>query len=344
MENENLNIEDKLYHFWLDALEVYGSLKDEEVFVDSSIKRLLWYWFKKSEVPKYQYKLTFFTWDDKYFAYYKWLEHQQVPTKDYVVVYSTAFRCLDEKDILFFLAQFKLWRTRRFDVAGDLLLPIATVLDNFKELEQKGATFNGKKWEIETRYIWEKKNTLNRRQLIRIYDKQVDIYNRGKIKNYADYLTQDYVTRVELEVRRELARNVYYEDLFNVPNILSIYKNYLSKHTKMFESFPWSKISLYQKNIINVDSELYQSLFYRNQRKNIFIGHAKSIYNFWFCPVRILIAEWYIQDKTKLILGVDTIRDLEEKEKKVKDGVKEAQYIRNHTDEFHANLYKYGKI
>lgn len=336
MKKIEWSIEEHLYHFGLDHLEVYGSIKDENFILNREVKLFLSIDFKKTEVPNYLYKLTFFKDNDVLFAYYKWNENQAVPTKDYVVIYSTGFRIKEEVDIKMFLAQFDLRRTRRFDIAGDVILPIDVVLWEFKDLSQRGATFNWKNWEVETRYIGEKQTTKNKRQLIRIYDKQVDIYSKGKVKLFADYLTQTHMTRVELEVRQELAKNVYYEDLFDVPHILSIYKNYLYKHTELFESLPGERITLFQKTIETIDPELYQSLFYKEQRRKIFIGHGKWVFNMWFCPVRVLIAEWYISEKTKLAIGIDICSIIWEMERKVVEHAKEQKKKRQ---EFHDVLF-----
>jgi hypothetical protein len=50
--------------------------------------------------------------------------------------------------------------------------------------------------------------TKNKALLIRIYDKIADIYQKEKQAYYPDYLTEDYVTRVELEFRSELLKQV----------------------------------------------------------------------------------------------------------------------------------------
>lgn len=325
MKNVLENIEEYLYHFWLDRLEVYGTLKDEDFLMNHKVEIFLWYTIKrKFDVPSYIFKYEFYQWEkDMLFAYYKWMQQPWVSTKDYIVVHSKAFRILTEEDILLFLAQFDIWRVRRFDIAADVILPIDLVLWNFEKLKQKWATFNGKNWEVETQYFWEKQTTKNKRQLIRVYDKQADIYARGKVKLYADYLTQTHMTRVELEVRSELARNVYYEDLFDVPRILSIFKNYLYKHTKLFESLPWERITLFQKTQESIDPEYYQSLFYREQRRKIFLWHARSIFELWYCPIRALIAEGLIQEKTQRVIGIDICSILWELENKVVQRAKE---------------------
>jgi len=57
----------------------------------------------KTEVYKYKYKIIFNKDDYSYFAYYKGLpksEKQPVATRDYIVVYSTAFKLLEYEEIL----------------------------------------------------------------------------------------------------------------------------------------------------------------------------------------------------------------------------------------------------
>jgi hypothetical protein len=56
---------------------------------------------------------------------------------------------------------------------------------------------------------------LNKRQLIRIYDKFKDIVVKKKLKLYEDYLIEKNITRIELEVRQELAKNINYQEVFN---------------------------------------------------------------------------------------------------------------------------------
>jgi hypothetical protein len=46
----------------------------------------------------------------------------------------------------------------------------------------------------------------------------------------------------------------------------------------------------------------------------VFIWHAKTIHNLWYCPVRVLIWESLIWEETKIYLGeyeVENIRMLE---------------------------------
>ena len=320
---KKLTITDKLFHIGLDHLEIYGTFKHEELFFTSSVKLINWYDFKRTNVDKYQYKIILLKDWNPVFAYYKWLSFSSVPTKDYVVIYSTAFRLLPEEEILFLLSDFNLWKTKRFDIAVDLLLDINTVLSCFKELKQRWATFNGIDWEVETRYIWEKQKTKNKRQLIRIYNKKRDIMNKWKTPLYSDYMMQSSeVTRIELEVRSELACNRYYEEVFDLALLLWVFKNYLYKHTHIFEELEWERITLYNRKTWHVDPEVYQSLFYRDKRKKIFIWHAKSVYDLWFCPIRVLLWEWLIQNDTLKFLDKDVAERIWEIEIEIKQNAK----------------------
>lgn len=346
-----LNIEENIFHFWLDELEVYGTFKDELFISSNSVKIINWYYIKRYSVDKYQYKIVFFNDEEDLknsknvlFSYYKWIQLQAVPTKDYVIVHWTWFRVLTEDRILLFLDQFYLTKTKRFDIACDITIDIDSILSTFSELKQRWATFNGQWWEVETRYIWEKQKTKNKRQLIRIYNKLVDIKNKKKNHLYADYLLNNHVTRIELEVRSELAKNIYFVDLFNPKILFRIFKNYTYKHTKLFEELEWEKLTLYSKKVEEIDPELYQSTYYRDKRRKIFLWHAKLVFNLWYCPIRVLIEEWYIKELTKRAIWIENFNELLEKEKFVKELAKEDKYLRENLEEILDNHYKYGKI
>lgn len=342
-----LNLENDIIHFWLDHLEVYGTFKYEKDlfntldFDNSNYGELEEFSFTKNEVPRYLYKIIFSKNNYSLFAYYKWDENQNIKTKDYIVIYSTAFKILSYDEILYFLEwYFILKHCRRFDICIDVIWNINGILTNFNDLHT-GREYK-KSWEIETRYIWEVKNSLNKRTLIRIYDKHKDLIKKKKIWLYQDYFDYEDITRVELEVRQELGKNRSYKEIFDDSLLVWIFKNYIFKHTKIFESLSWEKSSLYKKKE-TFDPEKFQSLYYRTQKKNIFLGHAKTIYNLWFCPVRVLVAEWYIKELTKQALWVEKIEALIKKEKRIIDRVKENKSIIKNPYKILSNLYKYGK-
>lgn len=321
----NFNPNDKMIHFWLDHLEVYWTFKFEEKYFDlldfdnSNYWELDEYKFTKNEVTKFKYKIIFSKDDYSLFAYYKWKpksEKQPVWTRDYIVVYSTAFKLMEYEEIAYFLEYyFDLKHCRRFDICIDLKIDIENVLNYFNDYD----TWREykKSWFIETRYMWEVKNSQNKRQIIRIYDKKKDILVKRKTLLYENYLNLNYVTRIELEIRQELAKNIYYQDLFDDLLLIWIFKNYLYKYTKIFDCIDWDKITLYRKKA-KLNKELPQSLYYKNYRKSVFIWHAKTIYEMWFCPVKILIWKQLIQDSTKKILWEEIIDKLESIERRIK--------------------------
>lgn len=342
-----LNLENNIIHFWLDHLEVYGTFKFEKDlfetldFDNSNYGEIEDFTFTKNEVKKYKYKIIFTKNNYSLFAYYKWDDSQNIPTKDYIVIYSTAFKLLSYDEIIYFLeGYFTLKHCRRFDICLDIDGNINDILKEFWEVPT--SRVYKKSWEIETLYIWEVKNTLNKRQLIRIYDKQKDLIQKKKLKLYDTYFTYDDVTRIEIEIRPEYARNVSYQDLFDDALLIGIFKNYIYKHSKIFESLSGEKVTLYKKKE-TFDPEKFQALYYKTQRVNIFLGHAKTIYNMWFCPVRVLITEWYIQELTKRALWVQNIEKLIAKEKRIKEQAYENKELLLHPEKILSNIYKYGK-
>lgn len=336
MKNESsLYVLDNIIHFGLDHLEVFGTCKYEKElfesldFDNSNYWELEDYSFTKNEVPKYKYKIIFTKDNYSLFAYYKWDKDLPgiIKSKDKIVVYSTAFKLLSYEEIQYFLQwYFDLNKCYRFDVCLDINMDINLVLSDFNDLNT-GTEFK-KKWNIETRYIWESNKYRNKRQIIRVYNKILDITKKHKHKLYKEYLAEEYVTRLELEVRSELAKNVDYKELFNDDILSAIYRNYFKKYTKMFQ-VPWAKnISLYKKPLLDIDPEDYQSLVYKLWKRKLCLGHMKTIYNLWFCPVRMAIVEWLIQPKTQRMLWWDLIELLREKEVELKNQARENAYKR----------------
>ena len=349
---ENFNIEESIHHFGLDHLEVFWTFKDETLFDkldfdNSNYSELDEYKITKNEVPKYKYKIIFTKGEYSLFAYYKWCpksEKQPVWTRDYITIYSTAFKLLEYEEILWFLEWYlDLRHCRRFDICIDLKIEIDELLSNFFVSYKTGRDYR-KSWKTETRYYWEMMNSKNKRQLIRVYNKITDILVKKKIALYQDYLVENNITRIELEVRPELAKVINYKEVFDNSILMRIFKNYLRKYSKIFDELDWKKISLFEAKKTKLHPEDYQSLYYRTQKKAMFVAYARTAYNLWFCPVRVLIAEWYIQDKTKYLLWVDKIEDILNKERDVRIQARENYYIKNNIDEILGNYYKYGKL
>jgi hypothetical protein len=125
---------------------------------------------------------------------------------------------------------------------------------------------------------------------------------------------------------------------------MRIFKNYLRKYTDIFNEIEWKKISLFEAKKTKLHPEDYQSLYYKTQKKAMFVAYARTAYNLWFCPVRVLIAEWYIQDNTKELLWINNTENLLRREKDAKIQARENDYIKNNIDEILGNYYKYGKL
>lgn len=329
-------IEQYIHHFGLDHLEVFWSFKDTSLFekldFDNSHEWTLdEYTIEKHKVPKYAYKITFRKDTHTLFAYYVWLpksKKQPVATRDYIIAYGTAFRVLEYEEILYFFEYYlELSHCRRFDICIDLKwIEINDLLEWYFHEYMTGREYK-KSWKIRTRYYWELKNSQNKRQIIRVYNKINDIKEKNKFALYGDYFDLGDVTRIELEVRQELAKTKHYREVFNDNTLLQIFKNYLKKHTNIFEILPWENETLYRNNKkyryangkrIELTPEDYQWLFYATERERMLEWHLKAIYNLWFCPVRIAIWLWYIKPKTERILWGDLINHLLHMEKKVK--------------------------
>ena len=347
-----LNLNSETIHFGLDHLEIYWTFKNETELFDcldfdnSNTWGFEDYNIVKTEVHKYEYKIIFLKDNHSVFAYYKWKPKtniQWVWTRDYIVIYSSAFLLLTLDEILYFLEwYFELWKCRRFDICMDLKIDIESLLNNFKE-PKTWVEFK-KSWVRETKYFWESKTTLNKRQLIRVYNKLLDTKKKKKIDLYANYFDNKDVSRVELEVRQELAKNVNYRELFySYELLLWIFKNYLKKYTDIFEDIAIDNITLYRKPE-SIPPEKYQSLYYRTLRKSIFVWHARAIYNMWFCPIRVLIAEWFINDNTKEIIWIDAFDELLYREMQARANSRDEIYLNENWHDILDKLYKYGRV
>lgn len=290
-------------YFGLDHLEMYWTFYDETCFDGIDFDNSNYgthglFTFTKHEVPRYAYKMSFSQNDHPMFAFYKWKTTGSVTTKDYFCFYSTLFRTHTMEEITELLyAYFRFWTDtsrkkaksplRRFDICLDLLIPIDSLLRFFTSSSQKWATFRGQWGETETLYIWDKKKTQNKRQLIRIYDKKKDIMAKRKDALYQDYLIESHVTRIELEVRRELTRNYTYEELLLPENLFGLLKNYLEKHTSIFDKLNIEGVSLYRPREVNFN--MIQANAEWRKIVSTYIGWSRNMLKRWICPTYILL-------------------------------------------------------
>ncbi len=307
MRYVNMN---QIYHFGIDHLEIYTSFLSEEIFEgidfdNSNSFTYGEYHCTKVENPRFAYQIVFAKNWVTLFSYFKWSWKGNITTRDYVAIYSSCFRTEGNQwcyDIL--LSHFSppgVKPLRRFDICIDILSPISTILKGFSKLTQKGALFFGKDGNVETYYIGNKKSSENKRSLIRIYNKKEDIFKKWKNRLYQDYLLQDDITRVELEIRRELAQNYTIEELFVEDNLLGLMKNYLRDHTSLFEKLVAQAITLYRKPE-EVEFSLIQEYSRNIMRVRMFLGHARWLVERGICPVYALLYKEIIHAHTKNVL------------------------------------------
>ncbi len=348
MTTNLLEIKENILEFRLDYLTIFWTFKQEKDYFDklnfeNTATSIFWkYNIIKVEIPRHKYKIIFNYNNYSVFAYEKWEKYKQWVTKsqDKIIVYWTWFKTLPKEIIFNFLNDnFDLRHTSRADICIDINKDISDILKNFNENKIRTWEEIKKNWKIVTKYIWEKNKYKNKRYLIRIYDKKLDIKDKRREKLYKEYLAEKFITRVELELRSIYAKNIFWYELFNDKCISWIFKHELSKFTDIFSFINDESISLLKPFNINEDN--FQSLAYdMGRRLNAFIWSATSIYEIWFCPVRILIWEWVIHDRTKKILWYGEVSEIIKREKEQKLLYKNRWYIR--INDLFFNDKKYG--
>lgn len=95
------------------------------------------------------------------------------------------------------------------------------------------------------------------------------------------------MTRLEIEFRRELARNTTLEELFVPENQMDLFLTQFNKYTKLFKNFSYNKQSLFRKREKR-DWEMLSS-FDKTQRVKVFLAYAEKIgVTLGICPVQLL--------------------------------------------------------
>lgn len=312
---------DKIYHLGLDELELYCTFPMKEDIIlefqrNGYMSFKIWI-FEVDVIDKgikwYRYKLIFSKDKHDMFAFYQWKKNGAVFTKDYLCIYSTWIRVLWLPEVLkiiqeYFVIDYKYPYLIRFDISIDILLPIKEVLRKFKIINQSGAEFYDNEWWIQTKYIGKKKETENRNSLIRIYDKIADIKVKDKYDIYSDYLAYSHMTRVELEVRQNLAKNITLEEIVVEDNLKSIVAQYVWKHSESFDKISDIKICLYKK-IKKEDIFLTRKEIRKTRKMKMFLGLAKSLQEHHICPVEELLINWIFDHKVTFL--VEKIKEVE---------------------------------
>lgn len=327
--------EDDILNFDIDHIELFGTLKDYKkllIWIDndnSHFREYKWFTLEKTErIRSYQYKVTFWKENLPVFAWYLWDQlNEYIETRDYFVVYGSAFRLFSLSEIVDFIDEniqidFRDSRNKktshtvkRIDIAVDVKKNIEHIVSNFKELKQKWSKFFDEKGKIQTYYIWEKKNTQNKALLIRVYDKIADILQKEKQKYYPQYLKEDYVTRIELEFRSDLLKEVKLSQFLDRSYSFWLFCLYVSKHTSLFKKFEnddVSKLSRLDKKVKIHD--LHHRQVTKRRYLNTFLWYAKKFLTLSACPVDVLVRHWVYQEKSIkdiLIASIDGSFDIE---------------------------------
>ena len=321
-----------IINFSIDYIELFWTLNNyKEVLKwldddNSNFREYKWYTIEKTEnLRNYDYKITFWKDNIPVFAWYEWKQlNEFIETKDYFVVYGSAFNIFSIAEIVDFINEnlkIDFWSRyyirnlnkrlqeerdywfiiKRLDLALDVIKPIETVVKNFRELKSKWAKFFDDKWKIQTYYIWEKKNTLNKNLLIRIYDKIADIKQKEKQYLYPSYLKEEHITRIELEFRSELLKFLKLEQLLDKWYMLNLFTSYSKKHTNLFSKLESKDIARLKKlnKTISV-KDLHSRQLTKKRYLNTFLWYSKKFIELWTCPVHILIKEWIIKYSTKV--------------------------------------------
>lgn len=178
-------------------------------------------------------------------------------SSDKVVFYSSFFILEKLWYLNFTLYEFynllfdiKKGKLHRIDIALDVTYDIKYL----NETIFKGLKFQWQIWDDlkhpefhQTYYIWQPKNSQNRRFIIRIYDKILDTFKKKKVFLYPHLQNNFDVRRIELELRPENCRKYHNYDisdfLINKNKILeNIYLEYINK--KINEDYKIENISI----------------------------------------------------------------------------------------------------
>jgi len=178
---------------------------------------------------------------------------------------------------------------RRLDIALDLPIPILDLLMKyFQKVHFHSQIWKDPKaeWFHQTYYIWQLQSDINSKYLIRIYDKLLDTWKKGKWFLYPHLRNNSDVRRIELELRRDECQRLQYtyqDILTNYDNcIQQVFSHYINKHWSI--QLP-SNIPLtpYQYNEFDL-STAYNDLWYIPQRylSSVRWYLKKVITNTWY--------------------------------------------------------------
>lgn len=301
--------EEDIFRFWLDYLEVLWTSERLEsinfwLATDEYIETPLFPWFRAKKVFKvmnYEYKIILNRGGFDCFAYHKWQINWVIQTSDFIAAYGTCFKVMESaKNIIAFILEIVEYKKlRRFDLALDIKAQVKDIHKTFTKSKWKWSIFHDDLWEIQTFYKWEKKKSLNRRKLIRCYDKIFDIKRTRRQSLYPDYLLEDNIARIEIEFRSELLVELDISELLQEEYIFNLFLSYIDKETDIFSKIKYDEEklkSLYKK--VSIDELRYDEIL-KARYVNIFKWYWNTILQIGWCPVDILLRLWIISEDTK---------------------------------------------
>ncbi len=317
-----------IFNFNVDEIEIYWTFSnykellkwlnstnsDYTIFEEFTVSM-------QDNLKDYEFKIDFIKNNFKCYGFYVWKSiNAHIKTRNYFVVYWAWLKIIPLNEIIDFIDTYidldeidiKKWNKhntmKRFDLAIDIKKDISSIVKNFHHLEQKWAKYFWNKWELETYYIWEYTKRLNKRILIRIYDKIKDIKQKQKQSLFWEYLFEDNITRIELEFRSELLRYLNIHQLLDRSYIYDLFTSYINKHTNIFDNIRDKNITKLKYLNKKIDlEELQHNQVLKERYIRSFLWYSKNILELWCCPVDILFQEWIISQTTKndIIIGIN---------------------------------------
>lgn len=309
-----------IFNFNVDEIEIFWTFSNYrklfEWVNDSNSDYIIFNEFtlkKTQRLKNYEFKVDFFKNNVPCFAFYIWKKlNSKITTRDYFIVYWSAFQLFELNEIIDFIDTYLLldsvdlskWKRnntlKRFDLALDLKKNILEIVKNFTKLTQKWAKFYWESWKLETKYIWDKQIRNNKSLVIRLYDKIEDIKKKNKQMLYPDYLLEENITRIEIEFRQELLKEFKLNQLLDRSYIFNLFIKYIEKHTKIFEKLKTEDVDKLKRlnKKVNLDDLRYDQIV-RNKYISAFLWYSKTLLKIWVCPVDILIRNLIISENTK---------------------------------------------
>jgi hypothetical protein len=108
------------------------------------------------------------------------------------------------------------------------------------------------------------------------------------------------MTRIELEIRKDLAQNITLEEIVVEDNLKAIFAQYVGKHSEVFNALSDIKISLY-KAIQKEDKFLTRREVRKSRKMKMFLGLAKNLREHHLCPVEELLREGMFEHKVAFL-------------------------------------------